>query len=138
MPKRRPRGLVGSDPKQIIIDARGHSQDGVGMPELGRGEGMADRAQMGDTAVFTNLALRLVILPIWLPYKGWKIIQQRRQMTGLAIARAGNVAVMTDDVVREITLEWVADHPSDYPMGEYDPKVMKLQRTFMKTLDRQT
>ena len=138
MPEKRPRGLVGSDPKQPVIHAMGYSDDGVGMPEVRRSEGMADHAKMGDSGVFTYLALRLVILPIWLPYKGWKIIRQRRQMTKLAIARAGNVAVVTDDVVREIMLEWVEDHPSDYPMGVYDPKVMKLQRTFKKILDRHT
>jgi len=88
-----------------------------------------------DRVIFTKLLFRLIGLPIWLPYKGWKTIQRKRQMTEFAIAHADNVAAITDDVVREVTLEWVENHPSDFAFGEYDPKVMKVQRTFKKILE---
>ncbi len=83
----------------------------------------------------SELLFRLLFFPIWLPYKGWKTLRQRRQMAEFAEMRAKNVMV-TDDVVKEIALEWVKDHPKDYFYREHDPKVPKLERTFRKILAR--
>ena len=119
MPEKRPRNL-GSDPKQFVV---------------GRALSQSAHSEMDDMVALPRLLFRLVTLPIWLPYRGWKSIQRRRQKAEFAMARAQNVFV-NDDVVRKITLEWVENHPADYPLGEYDPKVRKLQRSFKKILDR--
>ena len=119
MPDERPRDL-GSDPKSFIV---------------GRSQGMAAHSQLEDMSMLPKLIFRLVILPCWLPYKGWKIIKRRRQMAEFATARARNV-IVNDRVVTEITLEWIEDHPADYAFGMYDPKVPKLQRAFKKILER--
>ena len=119
MPDERPRDL-GSDPKQF---------------DIARIENVAAYSHRDDMVALPKLVFRLVILPIWLPYRGWKIIKRRRQMAEFATARARNV-IVDDRVVKEITLEWIEDHPADYAFGAYDPKVPKLHRTFKKILDR--
>ena len=119
MPEERPRDL-GSDPKSFV---------------MGRSQGMAAHSQLEDNRLLAKLVFRLFILPVWLPYKGWKIIKRRRQMAEFAMARARNVFV-TDSVVNEIALAWIEDHPADYALGEYDPKLPKLQRAFKKILER--
>ena len=122
MPVERPRDL-GHDPKQFII---------------GQSQGMVARSQLADQAILAKLFFRLIFLPIWLPFKIWGMIKRKRQINAFVLARAENVVVVTDEVVREIALKWVEDHPSDFPLGDYDPKVMKLQRSFKKILDRQS
>ena len=101
----------------------------------GKSEGVLYTAALDDMVSFPKIMFRLVTLPIWLPYRVWKIIRGRRDMAEFARMRARNV-ILNDRVVREITLDWVKDHPDDYVLGEYDPKVMKLQRTFGKLLGR--
>jgi len=122
MPEERPPNL-GHDPKQFVI---------------GQSQGMAARSQLADQAILAKLFFRLIFLPIWLPFRVWSMIKRKRQINAFVIARAENVAVITDEVEREITVEWVEAHPADYPLGEYDPKVMKLQRSFKKILNRQS
>ena len=119
MPDERPRNL-GSDPKRFFA---------------ARNQTMAAHSEFEDWRSLSRLVFRLVILPGWLPFRGWKIIKRRRRMTEFATERAMNV-IVNDSVAREITIEWVENHPSDYPLGEYDPKVMKLQRAFEKILER--
>ena len=121
MPAPRPPNL-GHDPKQFII---------------GQSQGMAARSQLGDQAIMAKLFFRLIFLPIWLPFKVWGMMKRKRQIKAFMLARAENVVFVTDEMVREIAVEWVEAHPGDYPLGDYDPKVMKLQRSFKKILDRQ-
>ena len=101
----------------------------------GKSEGTVYLAAFDDMVSLPKILFRLVTLPIWLPFRGWKIIRRRRQMAEFAAMRARNV-IVNDRIVREITLDWVKDHPADYILGEYDPKVQKLQRTFGKMLAR--
>ena len=119
MSDERPRNQ-GSNPKDFM---------------QGRSEGRLAHAAMDDMVQVPRLIFRLVTLPIWLPYRGWKIFRRRRQMAEFAAMRARNL-IIGDRVVREITLDWVKDHPGDYILGEYDPGVPKLQRKFKKLLTR--
>ena len=66
MPEERPRNL-GSDPKQFVV---------------GRALSQSAHSELDDMVALPRLLLRLVTLPIWLPYRGWKYIQRRRQMGG--------------------------------------------------------
>jgi hypothetical protein len=36
---------------------------------------------------------------------------------------------------RQIALEWISAHPEEYPWGEYDPRLSKLQESFRKILN---
>jgi len=108
----------GSDPKAFM---------------QGKNEGTIAHGAMDDMVLVPRLIFRLVTLPILLPYRGWKAIRRRRQMAEFAAMRARNL-IMGDRAVREITLEWVKDHPDEYILGEYDPGVPKLQRAFSKML----
>ena len=119
MPDERHR-FQGPDPKAFI---------------QGTSEGRIAHSAMDDMVLAPRLLFRLITLPIWLPYRGWKIIKRRRQMAEFAAIQARNL-IMGDRAVREITLAWVKDHPEDYVLGEYDPRVPKLQRTFKKILTR--
>jgi len=67
--------------------------------------------------------------------QSWKIIRLRREMAEFAAARGRNL-IIGDRAVREITLEWVKDHPADFILGEYDPGVPKLQHKIGKLLAR--
>ena len=79
--------------------------------------------------------LRIVIVPIWFPLYGWRVLQRRREMTQFAAGRARN-RIINDEVVRTTTLDWVKGHPDDYAFGEHDPRVPKVERTFRKMLTR--
>ncbi len=46
--------------------------------------------------------------------------------------------IRSDQQAKEIALEWIKNHPEEYVLGEYDPKLPKLQRTFNKILKRNT
>ena len=98
-------------------------------------EGRLAQGSMDDWVMALRFFFRLVTLPIWLPYKGWKIIRLRREMAEFAAARGRNL-IISDRVVREVTLAWVEDHPQEFVLGEYDPAVPKLQSASKKSMDR--
>ncbi|MCH2315862.1 MAG: hypothetical protein MK524_05585 [SAR202 cluster bacterium] len=101
----------------------------------GMNEGRLAQGSMDDWVMALRFFFRLVTLPIWLPYKGWKIIRLRREMAEFAAARGRNL-IIGDRAVREVTLAWVEDHPHEFVLGEYDPAVTKLQSAFKKLMDR--
>jgi hypothetical protein len=119
MPDERPRDL-GSHPSRYI---------------QGKNDGKLAHAELDDMVALPKLVLRLIALPVWLPYKGWKIVKRRREMAEFARMQ-GRYAISGDRTAREITLAWVKEHPDDYILGEYDPGVPKLQRKFKKLLER--
>ena len=82
-----------------------------------------------------TLLLRIVILPIWFPFYCWRVRKRRREMKEFAAGRARN-RIINDVVVRTTTLDWIRDHPADFPFGEHDPRVLELERTFKKMLTR--
>ena len=101
----------------------------------GVSEGMHAHATMDDWTSIPKFVFRLITLPIWLPFSGWRTIRRRRQMAAFAEAGKRNRFV-SDRLAKEVTLDWVKAHPDDYVLGEYDPRVPKLQRTFSKLLSR--
>jgi hypothetical protein len=98
-------------------------------------DGSLAQGSMEDWVVVIKFLFRVVTLPVWLPYRVWKIIRRRRQMAEFVAIRRRYV-IIGDRAVREITLEWVQDHPADFILGEYDPRVPKLQHKIGKLLAR--
>jgi hypothetical protein len=90
---------------------------------------------MEDWVAVLKFLFRFVTLPVWLPYRVWMIVRRRRQMAEFVAIR-GRYVIIGDRAVREITLEWVKDHPADFILGEYDPGVPKLQHKIGKLLAR--
>ncbi len=91
-----------------------------------------------DTEVVAKtltVTLRLITFPIWFPFYCWRVWKRRREMKEFAAGRARN-RIINDVVVRTTTLDWISDHPADFPFGEYDPKVPELQRAFRRMLAR--
>mgnify|MGYP001347471643 CR=1 FL=1 len=108
-------------------DARGFSQ--------GVHDGTLAQGTMEDWVAVLKFLFRFVTLPVWLPYRVWMIVRRRRQMAEFVAIR-GRYVIIGDRAVREITLEWVKDHPADFILGEYDPGVPKLQHKIGKLLAR--
>jgi len=81
---------------------------------------------------FLGIFSRLLIFPIWLAVVLW--LKQRRKRKMVEFTRAVTVKGITGP--RAIALEWIAAHPDQYPWGEYDPTLPKLQETFRKILAR--
>lgn len=81
---------------------------------------------------FFRIFSRLLIFPIWLAVVLW--LKQRRKRQMVEFTRALTVKGITGP--RELALEWIATHPDQYPWGEYDPTLPKLQETFRKILAR--
>ena len=99
---------------------------------------MAQGFRADDTdliAKAAKLLFRLVTFPVWFPFYLWMAKKRRREMTEFAAGRIKN-RIINDEDLRTVTLDWVKDHPDDYPFGEYDPKVPKLERTFRRMARR--
>ena len=86
-----------------------------------------------DNSFFGNVMTRLLLFPIWLPYWYWSRQKSKSEMREFVIAGTGE-RVRDDELIRQLALEWVGLHPWDFVLGEYDPKVPKLQSTFEKIL----
>ena len=94
-----------------------------------------------DTTWYSNAVtrplMRLLLLPIWLPYWFWKRGKTKSEMTEFVVAgTSGRLA--DDEVVKHLALEWVGLHPGDFIFGQYDPKVAEIQSTFEKILSEST
>lgn len=90
-----------------------------------------------DDNPVTRLLTRLLLFPIWLPFRFWERRKKQKEMTEFVAAGAGGKLV-DDEIVRQLALEWVSLHPGDYILGEYDPRIPKLQTLFARILAENT
>ena len=100
---------------------------------FGEGSRMYNRAldsQFSDTVSIYKLILKAVTLPFWLPFWLMKRFRTRKEM--LVMGRESQAAGLS---YREMAVRWVERFPSEYPLGEYDPSVRKLENRFRKLLD---
>jgi len=101
--------------------------------ELATHEGLAAHAALSDQTDAFRLLLRLPFLILMIPFYLLRTLKRRREMREFVIERAWNRAV-TDDMIKEIAIEWTQLHSDRYPLEQYDPKLPKLTQTFKKTL----
>lgn len=102
--------------------------------EMGHQEGLALTLMLKDVEVF-RIFFRIATLPVWLPFNLYRVLRRRREMARFAKARLKN-RLVKDSVINEMAVDWAKANPGRYPLGEYDPGVRKLQRTFKKILAR--
>ena len=95
---------------------------------------VAADAQADQVRTF-SLVFRLLFLPLWLPIVLWRMRRRNREMIAFAAQHSSNT-INSVELVEEITLRWVKEHPRDYFYQEHDPKVPKLKRKFSKILER--
>jgi hypothetical protein len=96
-----------------------------------RAESKALNEQQNDAVAGLKLFFRLLTLPLWLPFSLWLKQRQKRKMA--AFAEALRQKGINEH--RQLALEWIAAHPEEYPWGEYDPRLPKLQESFRKILN---
>ena len=101
--------------------------------ELGRHEGKAAHSALDDQISVFKFAGKLLTLPVRLPLYLRRVILRRREMIRFAQERSTN-RLVSDELVREVSLSWVEAHPDRYPLGEYDPRMRRLQQTFERIL----
>ena len=104
--------------------------------ELGRHEGRAAHEAFNDQMSVLRFVIKLVTLPVRVPLYVRRIILRRRDMIRFAQERSMD-RLVSDELAREVSLQWVKAHPRRYPLGEYDPRLAKLQRTFECMMRRQ-
>ena len=102
--------------------------------EIGRHEGRVAHEVFGDQMSLLRLLLRLITLPVWLPFYLYGVAKRRRETKVFVLERARNRFV-DDALVNEIALAWAESHPDEYPLGEYDPGLGKLRQRFRRIIE---
>ncbi len=103
--------------------------------EVGRHEGRAAHEVFGDQMSLIRLLLRLITLPIWLPFYLYGVAKRRRVTKEFVLERARN-RLVDASLINEIALAWAEAHPEEYPLGEYDPGLGKLRSRFRRIIER--
>jgi hypothetical protein len=103
---------------------------------MGRYEGRVAHEALSDQVTFWRVVFRILAFPVWFPFYLRRVEKRRREMMGFAVEQARN-RLITDELVKEISLAWVKAHADRYPLAEYDPRLPGLQRTFRSMLKRQ-
>lgn len=101
--------------------------------DYGRLEGKAAHDQLSDNITFLKVLLGIAILPVWLPL--WLHRRQARRSEMIEFSQS--IAVRGARDYREIGLRWVLAHPDEYVLGQYDPRLPKIQSQFRKIIARQ-
>lgn len=99
--------------------------------EVGRMQNRALDSQRGDSMLVFGAILKALALPFWLPFWLIKRYRIRREMI-----RLGQDWRKHGLSYREIAVRWAEQFPHEYPLGEYDPGVRKLEARFRKLLEK--
>ena len=99
--------------------------------EGGRLYGRALDSQFGDTVSVTRFVLKVLTLPFWLPF--WL---RKRYVIRKEMIRMGQDWRKRGLSYREMAARWAERLPQEYPLGEYDPGVNKLEARFRKLLEK--
>lgn len=103
--------------------------------ELGRMEGKAAHDTLSDQVNAVRLLFRLLLLPFWLPFYLMRVQRRRKEMIAFALEQTRN-RVPSEGLAEEISIAWVNMKSDRYPLGEHDPRLPKVRRTFQSILDR--
>ena len=99
--------------------------------EGGRLYGRALDTQFGDTVSVTRFVLKVLTLPLWLPFWLRKRYRIRKEM--IRLGQGWQECGLSH---REIAVRWAERFPQEYPLGEYDPGVRRLEARFGKLLKK--
>ena len=103
--------------------------------EIGRHEGRAAHEALDDQISVFRFLFRLLTLPVRLPLYVGRVFMRRRLMIRFAHEMSRDRPI-SQDTAREVSLSWVKSHPDRYPLGEYDPRMRRLQDSFERILRR--
>ena len=96
----------------------------------------ASRENLSTQVAIFRFILRVIFLPVWLPFYLYGVGKQRRVTREFVLARAKN-RLIDVSLVNEIALAWAEAHPEQYPLGEYDPGLSKLRSQFRRIIERE-
>ena len=99
--------------------------------EVGRMQNRALDSQRGDSMLVFRAILKALTLPFWFPF--WLL---RRYRIRQEMVRMGQDWQERGLSHREIAVGWAERLPQEYPLGEYDPGVRKLEARFRKLLEK--
>ena len=103
--------------------------------ELGRMEGRAAHETLSDQVTAFRLLFRVLLSPFWLPFYVVGVQRRRKEMVAFALEKSKN-RIFSEGLAEEISIAWVQMKSDRYPLGEYDPRLPKVRRTFQSILDR--
>ena len=103
--------------------------------ELGRMEGKAAHDMLSDQVSAFRILFRLLFSPFWLPFYVMRVQRRRKYMIAFALDQSKN-SIPSERLAEEISIAWVKMNSDRYPLGEYDPRLPKVRRTFQSILDR--
>ena len=102
--------------------------------ELARHDVRASHENVKTQVAIFRFILRVVFLPIWLPFYIHGVVKRRREVKEFVLERVRNRFV-DDALVNEIALAWAEAQPDEYPLGEYDPGLGKLRQRFRRIIE---
>ena len=103
--------------------------------ELARHDARASHENLSTQVSIFRFILRVIFLPVWLPFYLYGVAKRRREMKEFVLERAKN-RLLDHALIDEIALAWAEAHPEDYPLGEYDPGLSKLRNRFRRIIER--
>ena len=103
--------------------------------ELDRHWARVTHEVFGDQMSLFILLLRVITLPLWLPFYLLKVIRRRRELRIFVSGKARN-RLVNESLIHEIALAWVEEHPQEYPYGEYDPGFRKFRLRVKGMIER--
>ena len=77
------------------------------------------------------MILKALTLPFWVPF--WLIKRHRIRQDMIRMGKHWQERGLS---CREMAVRWAERIPHEYPLGEYDPRVPKLETRFRKLLEK--
>ena len=102
--------------------------------EVARLDASASRENLSTQVSIFRFVLRVIFLPVWLPFYLYGVMKRRRVMRQFVLGRAKN-RLVDASLINEIALVWAEVHPEEYPLGEYDPGLGKLRSRFRRIIE---
>ena len=103
--------------------------------EVARLDVSTSRENLSTQVAIFRFILRVIFLPVWLPFYLYGVAKRRRVMKEFVLERAKN-RLIDASLINEIALAWAEAHPEEYPLGEYDPGLGKLRSRFRRIIER--
>lgn len=111
----------------MVFDPTGRART-----ELDRSRHRADLDVLHDQRWALRMLCRGLTLAFWLPF--WWRAKRRRSREFVQFVLGRRDRGILD--ARRIALEWASDRPGEFPFGEYDPRLKKLEPRIRAILER--
>ena len=95
----------------------------------GRAEAGAARQYANPQAGAAKLLLKLITLPLWLPFSLARGVKERREIRAFIIQQAPERPI-NNALIKDLTVAWAERNPQRYPHGRYDRKFDRLKTRF--------